>query len=171
MYVTLAQLADAPGAKELSEVASSERLGSPLVDATLFDLTLRGVDRSAYSPDEISRADEAKVRVLSAVESADELINAHLARRLAVPQSSVPGVLVRIARALVRYELHKNLIGADQGHPVLRDYRDALRLLESIRDGKVTLGPQDPVAANESTAGDVRFESSAPVFGRVRGAR
>ena len=109
--------------------------------------------------------------MLSAVESADELINAHLARRLAVPQSSVPGVLVRIARALVRYELHKNLIGADQGHPVLRDYRDALRLLESIRDGKVTLGPQDPVAANESTAGDVRFESSAPVFGRVRGAR
>ena len=97
----------------------------------------------------------------------DETINAYIVRRVSsVPVLPVPSVLTRIARAFVRYELHKDLIGSEKDHPIIRDYADKKRLLEAIRDGKVTLGTDDPIAANESTLGDVRFESSPTTFRR-----
>lgn len=169
MYITPAQLAESPGASELAQVASSEHAAAT-VTAALMDLTLRGGDRSAYSAGDIADADEALTRIEAAIEWTGEYIDGFLRRRLTLPLSSVPLILLRVARQLVRYDLHKHLISDDK-HPVLRDYRAAEKLLESIRDGKVAIGAEDPSAATTSGLGDVRFESSAPVFARTGGAR
>lgn len=145
-YITLPQLAESPGARELAQVASAEHL--PVVDVALMDLTLRGNSRTAYSADEIAAADAAAARVSAAITSAAELIDAHLARRMTTPVSPVPGVLTRIARQLVRHDLHRHLI-SDRDHPIRTDYRDAIALLESIRDGRVSIGAGDAIATSE----------------------
>lgn len=170
MYITAAQLAEIPGATEMAQVASSEHLVGT-VDAQLMELTLRGGVRTAFGADEIAAADEALVRIETAIEWACELIDSYIRRRVVLPLASVPLMLLRVARHLVRYDLHKSRVSNEDKDPIVRDYNGSLKLLEAIRDGKVTLGAEDPVAASESSLGDVRFESSAPVFGRTRGAR
>lgn len=164
MYLTLVQLAEMPGATELAQVASDEH--GAMVDPALMNLTLRDGDRSEYDADEIAGADRAKARIQTAVDETNALIDAHLARRVKVPRDAVPVVLVQIARAIVRYELHKHLIAAEGTHPVVRDYKEKMRLLESIRDGKVTLGAEDPEGANRTRRDDIRIKSDTKVFGR-----
>lgn len=168
MYVTLVQLAESPGALELSQVASDAHAAP--VDPALMEATLRGEDRSAWPAEAIAAADDAAQRITTIVGETDELIDAYLARRVTIPRDPVPGILVSIARAVVRYELHKHLIASESTHPIVRDYRDRLRLLEAIRDGKVTLGAEDPGAADNVTANDVRFDGDERVFTR-RGMR
>lgn len=166
-YVTLAQLAEKPGATELAQVASTSH--QALVDPALMEATLRETDRSAWSAEDIALADAALARIVEISDEVDETIEAYIRRRVSLPVLPVPSVLTRIARAMVRYELHKDLVGTDKEHPIIRDYMDKLRLLEAIRDGKVTLGADDPIAASESSIGDVRFESDPPVFKRREG--
>ncbi|MEO8135544.1 MAG: DUF1320 domain-containing protein [Betaproteobacteria bacterium] len=163
MYISFVQLAELPGAQELSQVASTEH--QAVVDPQLMEITLRDGDRTSYDADEIALADAALERIGTAVTETDALIEAYIARRVSLPLDPVPSVLVQIARAIVRYELHKHLIAGETVHPIVRDYKDKLRLLEAIRDGKVTLGVADP-AAVDGGLGDVRFDSSEPVFGR-----
>lgn len=168
-YVTLQQLIDKPGVQELSQVASTAH--QALVNPDLLQATLLDEDRSAWSSDEQALADQARARIEEIQTEVDQTIDAHIRRRVAtVPVLPVPSVLTRIARAFVRYELHKDL-QADDKHPVVRDYKDKLKLLEAIRDGKVTLGVDDPLAQSESGLGEVRFESTPPVFGRTNGVR
>lgn len=166
-YVTLAQLAEKPGATELAQVASN--VHQALVDASLMEATLRETDRSAWSNEDIALADAALARIVEISNEVDETINAYIRRRVTLPVMPVPSVLTSIARAMVRYELHKDLIGADKEHPIIRDYTNKLRLLEAIQSGKVTLGVDDPLAASEQNVGDVRFDSDPPVFGRREG--
>lgn len=170
MYITLEQLSEIPGATELAQVASSEHRAA-LVDSSLMELTLRAGNRSAYSADEIAAANEAKDRIDEAVTTGTETVDAYLARRVSIPRDPVPGILVRICRAVVRYDLHKQLIGSDRDNPIVRDYREAIRMLEQLRDGKITLGADDPISASETSLGEVRFESSPPVFARRGGTR
>lgn len=161
-YLTPLHLAEKPGARELAQVATPEHRA--VVDAVLMDKTLRGQDRTGYAADEIARADEALARIAAVMLETDQLMDAHLALRLALPVDPVPLVLTRIARAIVRYELHKDRVTDPKTDPVARDYYDAMRLLEGIRDGKVSVGANDPVSA-ESPALDVRIESGRKAFG------
>ncbi len=162
MYVTLAQLAERPGAQELAQVASTSH--ETLVDYELMDLTLRGSDRSEYSAEEIAAADEAAARITDAATEAGGVIDGFLARRYSLPLASVPGLVVAWARAITRYLLHKDRITDERSDPIARDYRDALKLLGLVADGKFSLGAEDPGVTSPTS--DVRFESDAPVFGR-----
>lgn len=54
MYVTHAELAENPGALELSEVASDEHARP--VAAELLDALLRGQDVAAWSPEDVAAA-------------------------------------------------------------------------------------------------------------------
>jgi phage gp36-like protein len=165
-YVTNIQLAEKPGALELSQVASSEH--GALVDAELMDLTLRGAVRDAYPDEQVATADAALARIEQIVAETDELINAHLVRRVPVlPVFPVPSVLTRIARGIVRYELHKDLRAAEDNSPIVRDYKAALRLLESIRDGKLTLGADDPSTVIDG----MQISSNERIFTRDRLAK
>lgn len=81
--------------------------------------------------------DEA--RVASALELAGDQIDAYLRPRYALPLSTVPRVLVRIATAIARYDLH--LGGQRQPtEQVRRDRDDAMALLRDIQAGKADLG-------------------------------
>ncbi|HSX60900.1 MAG TPA: phage protein Gp36 family protein [Tahibacter sp.] len=172
-YVSLVQLAELPGARELGQVASTEH--TAVVDPELMDRTLRGGDTSSWSADEVALADQAKRRIESTVAETDALIDGYIARRVTLPlDASAEAVLVPIARAIVRYELHKHILAAERDHPIVRDYANAQARLREIRDGKLTLGTTDPAAAgNPATMGDVQFVADPAVFGRdqLRGFR
>ena len=163
MYVTLAQLAERPGARDLSQLASTEH--ETVVDYELMDLTLRGGDRSAYAADLVAAADEAAERITQAVGDADGVINGYLARRAyALPLSPVPSIVTTWSRAIARYFLSKDQITDERTHPVARDYRDALRLLQLTADGKFSLGIDDPQA--DVGLGTVDIAGDERVFSR-----
>lgn len=162
-YVTLAQLVDLPGSLELSQVASDKH--GHLVEAELLELTLLDGDRSAWPADETATADRARGRIETAVAEADALIDGYLGKRYPLPLSSPPGILATWARAIARYKLHGDRISGEDKDPIARDYRDALRFLAQIAEGKFSLGLEDPVAQGPSL-GEVRIESGAKVFGR-----
>ncbi|MEI7036437.1 DUF1320 domain-containing protein [Fulvimonas yonginensis] len=168
MYVTPVQLAERPGARELAQVATRER--DAIVVDELMDATLRALDRSAWSADDIAVADEALARIQEAITDADGVIDGFLARRYPLPLATVPGVVVAWSRAITRYNLHKDRLSTDQNDPIVRDYRDALKLLQLTADGKFSLGANDPVLTDPGDA-DVQFVSDGHVFRRDRSRR
>lgn len=162
-YVTLLQLAEVPGALELAQVASTSH--EAVVDAELMDATLRGGDRSAWSAPEVAGADEAQARIEDVIRQVDGLVDGYIGARYALPLSSVPLILASWARAIVRYKLHSYREGDERTDPIIRDYRDALKFLQLVADGKFSLGIADPEQA-PSALGDVRIEPGQKVFGR-----
>jgi phage gp36-like protein len=85
-----------------------------------------------------------------AIADATAEIDAYLAGRYALPLTSVPVVLTRLCGDIARYRLWEN--GATDE---VRDrYRDAVRLLEQIAKGTVTLGiapaPEAPAGGGVS---------------------
>lgn len=168
-YITHADLADSPGALELSEVASDEH--RPPVPAELLDALLRGGDVSAWLTDDVAAAQRAVVRIDTAVRDAGSLIDGYLAKRgYALPLNPVHPLVSAWARGIARYLLHKNRTALESKDPIARGYNDAVRLLQQTADGKFSLGAQDAVA-NDQT--DARFEHAPKVFGRdqLRGFR
>jgi phage gp36-like protein len=107
--------------------------------ATLADLTaLAGAEelmQLASAP--TGALDQA--RVANALDLAGDQIDAYLRPRYALPLSTVPRVLVRVATAIARYDLH--LGGQRQPtDQVRRDRDDAMALLRDIQAGKADLG-------------------------------
>ncbi|KAB2906016.1 MAG: DUF1320 domain-containing protein [Burkholderiaceae bacterium] len=170
MYITPAELAERPGAREIAHTAS---LPHQMVrDDALMDATLRGLDRAAWTPEQIAAADAALARVLDAVAEAGALIDSYLSTRgytlpLDLPASSTGKSLLTVwARAITRYLLNKDRTADDSKDPVARDYRDAVKRLADVAAGKLSLGAADPQAPANAASTDVRFESTPPVFGR-----
>ncbi|MBB1601578.1 gp436 family protein [Variovorax sp. UMC13] len=169
-YVTLVDLAERPGARELAQVAGAEHL--VVVEAALMDATLRGVDRAAWPSDAIASADAAVARIKDAVDEAGAVIDGFLAQRgyslpLELPPSSTgKSVLGAWARSISRYMLHKGRITDESKDPIARDYRDAVKMLKLLAEGKYSLGADDPAQAGSSGSTDVRFAGAPTVFGR-----
>jgi phage gp36-like protein len=87
--------------------------------------------------------DEAAVQ--RALEDAGAEIDGYLAGRYTLPLASVPRVLVNVGCDIARYRLYKD-IATDL---VRKRYEDAVKLLEKVASGKVTLGldvAKQPVA-------------------------
>lgn len=138
MYITLAQLALNPGAKELAEVATPEHL--PIVNAELMHARLMGFSLNAWADNDVAACDQAVLRVNAAVNDAVNTINGFLASRLDLPLQHVPEILTTWCRAIVRYNLHINRLNADDKDPITRNYTDAIKLLRLTADGKFSLG-------------------------------
>lgn len=162
-YISAEQLAERPGARELAQVATAEHVR--VVPAALMEATLRGADRSAWTLDEVAVADDALGRIQDAVEQAEGLIDGFLARRYTVPLATVPSLVSGWTRDIARYLLHKDRGGKEDSDPIVRAYRDALKFLQLIVDGKFGLGADDPIQNNPDLL-DVRFESAPSVFNR-----
>jgi phage gp36-like protein len=144
-YVTHAQLAERPGARELAQVASDEH--QPLVPYELMEQTLQAADRSAWTPEQIALADQALQRVDDAVADADGLIDGFLRQRgYPLPLSPVHRLVTVWSRAISRYNLHKHRRTLESDDTIVRDYRDALKLLQQVADGKLSLGAADELA-------------------------
>lgn len=157
MYVTSAQLADRPGPQELAQVATPGN--AAVVDYTLMDATLRGLDRASFPADDVAIADAALARITDAVNDADALIDGFLAKRgYALPLATVPNIIVNWSRVIARYYLHQDRISDASTDPIARDYRDALKLLQLTADGKFSPGISDPALPTGGGA----VEVSAP---------
>jgi phage gp36-like protein len=81
-----------------------------------------------------------------ALTDAAALIDTYLARRYALPLSVVPQVLIPYSLDIARYRVDRIRDRED----VRKRYEDAIRWLESVRDGKNFLGTD--VATNEMVA-------------------
>lgn len=148
MYCTPVNLVDAKLVRELAQVATPERF--PIVADDLMEATLRGEDRTAFDPADVAIADDTLVHIERALTDADGVIDGYLRMRkpvpYAVPLSPVPGIVSVWARQIARYLLHKDRVNTEEKtDPIVRDYRDALRFLELTRDGKFSLGTEDPL--------------------------
>lgn len=170
MYVTAAQLAERPGPRELMQVASSE--AQPVNDEALMDATLRGADRSGWDEEEIAAADAALARVQDAIAESVAVIDGYLAKRYTLPLQLSPsstsrGLLLNWARSITRYLLNKDRFSEEGKDPVVRDYKDALKMLKQVAEGVISLGVDDPaIAAGKAAGSDVRFNSVPAAFGR-----
>ena len=123
------------------------------------------VDVAVYAEDQAD-ADAAMARIQDAVAEADALIDGFLAKRgYTLPLAPVPKLVTGWSRSIARYLLHKSRISMESNDPIVRDYRDALKLLQLTADGKFSLGADDTVATGGSST-DVRFSFAEPVFGR-----
>lgn len=163
-YITHDDLAERPGARELAQVATKE--GVRAVATDLMEATLRGADRSAWPADQVAVADDALQRIQDAVTEAESLIDGYLAKRsYPLPLSPVPKLVTGWARDIARYLLHKDRGGKEDNDPIVRNYKDALKFLGLVAEGKFSLGAEDPITSNPNQL-DVRFESALSVFDR-----
>jgi len=161
MYVTLPELAERPGAKELAQVATPERFRK--VDPALLDALLRAQDVSSWPASEVEVAELTKDAIVAEVEAAGGLINGFLARRgYALPLTRTYSVVTGWARAITRYKLHQSRLSSEKDDPIVRDYRDALALLKLVAEGKFSLGTDDPLTPPSS--GAPQFSAPARVF-------
>lgn len=169
-YISPAELAERPGAREIAQAAS---LPHQMVrDDALMDATLRGADRSSWTLEQLEAADVAFGRVQDAISEAGAVIDGYLAQRgyqlplQLSPTSTGKSVLTAWARAITRYLLNKDRVSDASKDPIARDYQDALKMLGLLAQGKYSLGAGDPEAAVAAGGTDVRFAGDAPTFGR-----
>lgn len=165
MYCTPTQLADAKLTRELAQLVTPER--HAVVADDLMEATLRDEDRSGFDPADVAVADEALVHVIKALTDAGDVIDGYLALRKPVayvlPLNPVPGIVSAWARWIARYLLNKDRIGTrEETDPVVRDYKQAIRFLELTRDGKFSLGADDPLPPPSS--GAPQFDAPPRVF-------
>lgn len=175
-YATFAMLADAPGARELAEVATPEH--EQVCDADKLDHLLRGGDWSTGSVEqarEWARAEDAQRTIASAQEAADAIIDGYLGKKgYRLPLDPCPPLVGQWARSIVRYLLHKDRRTLDDRDPICRNYRDALKLLQQTADGHFALSGSDAVQIHKTDAQLVEGIQIAPCrqdAGRTFGRR
>lgn len=143
MYVQPSDLAERPGPTELAQVATPER--DAIVAADLMDAVLRGSDTSAWQPADVAVANAALDRINAAIGNADSTIDGFLGGRITLPIDVTQFPIVTVwATAIVRYLLHKDRRSLQTDDPIVRDYKDAVQFLQLTRDGKFSLGANDP---------------------------
>ncbi len=98
-----------------------------------------------------------------AINHAGDVIDAHLAGRYSLPLATVPRLLTTICCDVARYRLSGG--DAQETEPVRNRYRDAMRMLESIKRGDLTLG-LDPNQQEVGTGDTVRIINGTRTFSR-----
>lgn len=119
-YATQQDLSDRFGASELAQL--TDRTAGTTIDVTV---------------------------VARALSDADAEIDAYLGARYALPLTTVPSVLARVAADIARYRLHE-----DRATESVRTrYEDAVTFLKRVAAGDVQLGNATPLAANTQVGG------------------
>jgi len=85
-----------------------------------------------------------------ALAAADSLIDSYIGKRYPVPLAQVPKLITTLAGTIVRY--HLSGAGVTETDPTRDRYRDAIKLLEAIRDGEIAIGPDTAGAETPQTA-------------------
>ena len=100
----------------------------------------------------------------TALEMSGYEIDGYLGGRYNVPMDNPPPILIGFACDIARYRLCGT--GGVQATDEIRDrYKDAIRFLEHVAAGRVTLGGL-PEGSSATTNNQVRFVSGAKSFGR-----
>lgn len=130
--------------------------------ATSADLVARFGEREVIAlsdRDGLGQIDAAVIA--AAIEQAGDEIDAYLGGRYGLPLAAVPRLLVGVCCDIVRYRL----CGSDvtETDPARNRFRDAIKLLENIRDGKLTLG-LDPALSPVGTGNTVLIQDGRRRF-------
>jgi len=108
--------------------------------------------------------DEA--RVGDAIASAVSEVDAYCGGRYRVPVSPVPELLKKLTVDIVIYNLYGRAVGEIPGSRSER-YRNAIRQLEGISSGSVTLGAAiAPAPADQRSGAQCNTETDGSVFSR-----
>jgi phage gp36-like protein len=98
-----------------------------------------------------------------ALRQAHELVDAHLRGRYNLPLLPVPTVVKDMSVNLARHWLYaRRPEGSELPDAVTRTYKAALKMLEQVRDGLLTIGESAGPAAPEP--GEMRVRSRPPRF-------
>lgn len=81
--------------------------------------------------------------VNEAIVAADEVIDAHLRGRYTIPFEETPPILRRISADIAGFHIYGRRPEGDLPEAILTKYKNAVRMLESIRDGKLSIGDDD----------------------------
>ena len=101
--------------------------------------------------------------VEEAVRQAEELVDAHLRGRYVLPLDPVPTVVKDMAVNLARHWLYaRRPEGSELPDAVTRTYKSALQMLETIRDGKLTIGA--PTGEAQPEPGEMRVRARRRTF-------
>jgi phage gp36-like protein len=119
-------------------------------DAELIQLT----------DDTIPPAAINEANVDKAIARADELVDGYLRGRYTLPLSSVSGLIRDLAVDIAVYNLFKRRKKNKMPEAVSDDYKNALKILENIQKGSITIGADvvsspDPVQAVSTGEGAV----------------
>lgn len=130
----------------LTQAELEDRIGSDVV------LQLADRDRDGV-------ADAASIA--AAIADADAEINSYLYPLYALPLAIVPDTVKRLSSMIARYNLWRRNVAAD--HPAYIAYIDAVKTLQAIASGSVSL----PLASGTSGApstGGVAYSTPSAVF-------
>lgn len=126
---------------------------------------------SAFGNHEVTMiTDRALLGVIDSVVLADALalasdeIDAYLAGLYALPLAVIPRLLTRICVDITRYRLSDG--DAQETEPIRNRYRDAVKMLTEIKNGRLTLGldvNQQPVG----TRATVQINNGVRTFNRT----
>jgi phage gp36-like protein len=78
--------------------------------------------------------------VAQALSDADELIDGYLRGRYSLPLPAAPRLLVRVGVDLTSFNLYSRRLDLDMPEAMQTRYKNAMKLLEQIRDGRISLG-------------------------------
>lgn len=127
-------------------------IGNAIPEITLIQLS--NDDPAAQQPNENVIGD--------GVRQAEELVDGYLRGRYNLPLDPVPTVLRDAVVYLARHWLYQRRPEGMMPDPVKDGRKDTIKLLESIRDGVVTLGMPTGQAAPEP--GEIRVRARRPQF-------
>ncbi|MEW5970225.1 MAG: DUF1320 domain-containing protein [Pseudomonadota bacterium] len=92
--------------------------------------------------------------VNSAIEEADTLINIYLRQRYSMPLSPVPDIITKLSVSLTRYNLYSRR--PPLAEDMLSEYKNVIKILEQIRDNKVSIGAES-IDADEKPSASSKF--------------
>jgi len=100
-----------------------------------------------------------------AIADAGELIDGYLRDRYTLPLSPMPGLIGTLASHIAVYGLYGRRPAINPPESVAERYKSAIKLLERIQEGKITLGT-GAATTPESSASAVSMSSADRVFTR-----
>ena len=158
-YATATDLLNQFSAEEIAQRADR---GMPrLVTADMLKTAAAAGDMSGYTADEQAAAAAALALINEKLLDAESMVNGYLATRYQVPLATVPRLVMGAACDIARYALYDDLATEQIG----QRHKDAVKLLESIGAGRISLGIDTSGNKPTGTSG-AQIESAGKVFGR-----
>lgn len=79
-------------------------------------------------------------KVKEALLAAGELVDGYLRGRYELPLAEIPTLLRDVVRTIARFKLYERRPESDMPETVMETYKAAVKTLEQIRSGRITLG-------------------------------
>ncbi|HOW51758.1 MAG TPA: DUF1320 domain-containing protein [bacterium] len=115
------------------------------------------------SNDDTSATAVNAVNVAQAITDADNLIDGYVSGRYSLPLAPVPGLIKKISVDLAVYNLWARRRRAEMPEGIENSYKNAIKLLERMQEGKILLSATQIPSGNEASGGlgDMRVNKTA----------